>query len=134
VTEIITSTEHGIEEGERRAERDLGAIANEVEHLAASLAEHTTTIQGLREDREWITRRFEQIERDLIAIPRVPEELASTVSESLAHLTNRVERLETPLEEERTRAPQRERESDEDRSRESDERKEKSRSTLDHLF
>jgi DNA repair exonuclease SbcCD ATPase subunit len=132
MAEIIVGAEHGIEEGERRAERDLGAIANEVEHLAAQLVDHTTTIQGLREDREWITRRFEAIERDLEAIPKVPEELASTVSESLAHLTNRVERLETPIEEERTRAPHREESADE--SRESERRHDASPSILDHLF
>jgi uncharacterized coiled-coil protein SlyX len=133
MADVTLSTEQGLEEGERRTERDLGAIVNEVEHLAAQLVEHTTTIQGLREDREWITRRFEAIERDLQATPRVPEELASTVSESLAHLTNRIERLETPIEEERTRAP-RHREENEDRSRESDERKDESPSILDHLW
>jgi uncharacterized coiled-coil protein SlyX len=124
----------GLEEGERRAERDLGAIVNEIEHLTAQLAEHTTTIQGLREDKEWITRRFEAIERDLQAIPRVPEELATTVSDSLTHLTQRIERLETPIEEERTRPPHREREENEDRNRESDERRSENRSTLDRLF
>jgi chromosome segregation ATPase len=134
MSDVTLSTGDGLEDGERRAERDLGAIANEVEHLAASITEHATTIEGLREDRAWITSRFEAIERDLQALPKVPDELASTVSESLANLANRIERLETPIQEERTRAPHRERESDEDRSLESDERKEKNRSTLDRLF
>lgn len=94
-----------MEEGERRTERDLGAIANEVEHLAADVAEHTTTLQGLKEDREWITRRFEALERDLAAIPKVPEELTTTFSESIANLTHRLERLEAEDDEEEGTEP-----------------------------
>lgn len=130
--DIIATTDHGIEEGERRAERDLGAIANEVEHLAAQLVDHTTTIDGIKEDKVWMLQRFEAIERDLAAIPNVPNELATTFSESLAHLTQRIEALEaTAIDDEpETKAPKR----DEQRSDEDDRRQEKRPNILDRLF
>jgi chromosome segregation ATPase len=123
-----------LESGERQAERDLGAIVNEVEHLTAQLAEHTTTIEGFREDRSWINSRLEALERDLAALPKVPNELAT----SLLELTSRIERLESssiPESEEHTEAPEREehRESAEEPRAENGERK-KSRSLLDGLF
>jgi chromosome segregation ATPase len=127
---VIATGEHGLEEGERRAERDLGAIANEVEHLAAQLVDHTTTIDGIKEDKAWILQRFEAIERDLAAIPKLPEELTATFSESLANLTSRIERLEATATEPETRAPSRsDRTSDEE-----DRREEKRPNILDRLF
>jgi uncharacterized coiled-coil protein SlyX len=131
VPDVIATTDHGLEEGERRAERDLGAIANEVEHLAAQLVDHTTTIDGIKEDKTWILQRFEAIERDLAAIPNVPNELMTTFSESLANLTTRLERLEaTALDEPETKAPKR----DERRSDEDDRPAEKRPNILDRLF
>jgi uncharacterized coiled-coil protein SlyX len=132
MADVITT---GLEQGERQAERDLGAIVNEVEHLTAQLAEHTTSYEGLREDQTWIKQRLEALERDLAEIPRVPSELATTVTQSLSELTNRIERLEssaTEDEEEHTRAPRRERESDEDERR--DDKHEKRPSSLDRWF
>jgi uncharacterized coiled-coil protein SlyX len=131
VPDVIATTDHGLEEGERRAERDLGAIANEVEHLAAQLVDHTTTIDGIKEDKTWILQRFEAIERDLAAIPNVPNELMTTFSESLANLTTRLERLEaTALDEPETKPPKR----DERRSDEDDRPAEKRPNILDRLF
>jgi uncharacterized coiled-coil protein SlyX len=131
MAEIIATADHGIEDGERRAERDLGAIANEVEHLAAQLVEHTTTLEGFKEDKAWITQRFEAIERDLIAIPNVPAELTSTITQSLANLTSRLEHLESTALEPETKAPARR---DESRSDEEEHREEKRPSILDRLF
>lgn len=129
--DVIATTDHGLEEGERRAERDLGAIANEVEHLAAQLVDHTTTIDGIKEDKTWMIQRFEAIERDLAAIPNVPNELMTTFSESLANLTTRLERLEaTALDEPETKPPKR----DERRSDEDDRPAEKRPNILDRLF
>jgi uncharacterized coiled-coil protein SlyX len=131
VPDVIATTDHGLEEGERRAERDLGAIANEVEHLAAQLVDHTTTIDGIKEDKTWMIQRFEAIERDLAAIPNVPNELMTTFSESLANLTTRLERLEaTALDEPETKPPKR----DERRSDEDDRPAEKRPNILDRLF
>ena len=102
--DIITTGEHEVSTAERAAERDLGAVINEVEHLTAQLAEHTTTIEGLREDRQWITQRFEAMQRDLEAIPRVPGEL----TEAIANLVARIERIETSAtHEEETHPPER---------------------------
>jgi chromosome segregation ATPase len=132
VTDVIST---GLESGERQAERDLGAIVNEVEHLTAQLAEHTTTLDGLKEDRQWISSRIEALERDLTDIPRVPNELATTVMTSLSELTNRLERLESSSAEpepEHTRAP--ERHSDESEDHESEKRDESRPSILDRLF
>jgi uncharacterized protein YhaN len=128
---VIATGEHGIEEGERRAERDLGAIANEVEHLAAQLVDHTTTLDGIKEDKAWILQRFEAIERDLAAIPNVPAELTATFSESLANLTNRIERLEATATEPETKPPSRRSESTSD---EEEHREEKRPNILDRLF
>lgn len=127
---VVTSGEQHMEEGERRTERDLGAIANEVEHLAADVAEHTTTLQGLKEDREWITRRFEALERDLAAIPKVPEELTTTFSESIANLTHRLERLEAEEDDEEGTEPPHRRDENEDDHRDEPPR----RSILDSIF
>ena len=128
--DIIATTDHGIEEGERRAERDLGAIANEVEHLAAQLVDHATTLDGIKDDKTWILQRFEAIERDLAAIPNVPGELTTTLSESIANLTTRVERMEATALEPETKPPSKsDRTSDEDVRRE-----EKRRNILDDLF
>lgn len=132
MTDVIST---GLESGERQAERDLGAIVNEVEHLTAQLAEHTTTLDGLKEDRQWISSRIEALERDLTDIPRVPNELATTVMTSLSELTNRLERLESSSAEpepEHTRAP--ERHSDESEDHESEKRDESRPSILDRLF
>lgn len=112
--DVVTTTEHTAEEGVREAERDLGAVINEVEHLADDIAKHTTTIDGLKEDRTWITQRFEAIERDLVAIPRLPEELTSTLNESIANLTSRIDALEAGAHHEpETKPPHREERSDE---------------------
>jgi flagellar biosynthesis/type III secretory pathway chaperone len=126
-----------LESGERQAERDLGAILNEVAHLTERLTEHATSIEGLKEAKTWIVSHLEALERDLAALPREPGELAATLTQSLSELTSRIERLESSSteSEEHTEAPEREeRESDEGRSPESGERKEKSRSLLDNLF
>lgn len=133
--DVTTTTEHAIDEGERRAERDLGAIINEVEHLTAQLAEHTTTIEGLRSDKEWMIQRFEAIERDLLAIPKVPEELTRSVSDSIAQLSTRLERVEatTSHEEETLPPPRRESRNEGEDDHRDDERHER-RSLLDHLF
>lgn len=127
---VVTSGEQHMEEGERRTERDLGAIANEVEHLAADVAEHTTTLQGLKEDREWITRRFEALERDLAAIPKVPEELTTTFSESIANLTHRLERLEAEDDGEEGTEPPHRHDENEDEHRDDPPR----RNILDSIF
>jgi uncharacterized coiled-coil protein SlyX len=130
VPDIIATTDHGIEEGERRAERDLGAIVNEVEHLAAQLVDHTTTLDGMKDDKTWILQRLEAIERDLAASTNVPGELTATLSESIANLTNRIERLESTALEPETKPPSKsDRTSDEDVPRE-----EKRPNLLDRLF
>jgi uncharacterized coiled-coil protein SlyX len=126
--DIIATTDHALEEGERRAERDLGAIANEVEHLAAQLVEHTTTLEGFKEDKTWIVQRLEALERDLAAAPNVPAELTATFSESIANLTQRLERLETSEDDDHTEPPARRRSDEEER------REEKRPSILDRLF
>lgn len=134
---IVTGAEHGAEDSERRVERDLGAVANEVEHLAADVAEHTTTIAGLKDDRNWITQRFEAIERDLAEIPRAPSEIVSTFSESLANLTHRIERLEAIDDDEpETKPPDRHRdESTDDERRDEDRDRNHDRKTwLDSVF
>jgi chromosome segregation ATPase len=127
-----------LESGERQAERDLGAILNEVAHLTERLTEHATSIEGLKEAKTWIVSHLEALERDLAALPREPGELATTISQSLSELTSRIERLESssiPESEEHTEAPEREehRESAEEPRAENGERK-KSRSLLDGLF
>lgn len=148
MTEIIHSTTEGIGEGERRTERDLGTILNELEHLAADVAEHTTTLEGFKEDRRWMTERLEALRRDLEALPRVPEELTRTFSEAIAELTTRIERLETSSShEERTTKPpehhhdesedgtsEREDHSEESREDRRDHESRKGRSLLDRLF
>jgi|SRR5215472_9845441 len=132
---VVVGAEHGIEEGERAAERDLGAIENEVKHLAESIAEHATTIDGLREDRNWITTRFEALERDLAALPRVPEELTTELRETIAHLAERMERLESAtIDEEGTNPPRRGHDDSTERENENGERKHERRNLLDHLF
>lgn len=133
--EIIRSTEGGLEEGERRAERDLGAVIERVDQLIKDVADHATTIEGIKGDRQWITERLEAIERDLAAIPKIPEDLTSTLSSSIANLTERLERLEAATiddEDEHTRPPHRDehRDGDEDGRR----REEKRPTLLDRLF
>lgn len=132
--EVIT-TNDGLEEGERRAERDLGGVIERVEQLIKDVAEHTTTIEGMRENREWISQRLEAIERDLAAIPRVPEDIASTTSSAIANLGERLEQIEAALvddDEEETRPPRHERETqhDDDERHSSDKRP----TLLDRLF
>jgi len=135
--------ETGIEEGERTAERDLGKIENEVEHLVKELEQHATTIHGLEGDRDWIRERVEALTRDLEAIPKLPEETLATMRESLAHLAERIETLERevmePEEEEETKPPEphHEEENRDDReARDRDERhkRRENQSILDRLF
>ena len=136
MAEIIHTEE--ISEGERRAERDLGTITNELEHLATDVAEHATTIEGFREDRRWMTERLEALQRDLEAIPKLPEELTRTFSEAISDLTGRIERLESSSshEERTTKPPERHEESEEsdDEDGHREEEKRKDRSLLDRLF
>lgn len=91
---VVTTAEHGLEAGERETERDLGYALAQIENLISSVADHATTLDGLKGDKEWTTQRLEAIERDIATIPRVPEELASTTASSIADLTHRLERLE----------------------------------------
>ena len=132
MSDVITT---GVGDAERQAERDLGAVVNEVEHLSERLLEHTTTLDGLKQDKEWIAARIEALERDLEAIPKVPGELETTVMQSLSELTTRLERLENSLTEpdEHTEPPQRHRSEDES-AEDRRERSEKGRSLLDRLF
>jgi DNA repair exonuclease SbcCD ATPase subunit len=133
VADIITTGEEGLTEGERRAERDLGTLTNEIEHIASDVINHTTSIEGLQADRKWIAERIEAIARDLEALPKVPEELARTFSEAISDLTTRVERLEeSATHEEPMTEPPRRRE----REEENDERREEKQdqSLLDRLF
>ena len=138
MADIITTAEGGLEEGERRAERDLGAVIQRVEQLVADVAEHTTTIEGMRENREWISQRLEAIERDLAAIPRVPEDLATSTSSSIANLTERLERIEgamTDEDEDETKPPHHEHRRDEaGDEREHENGNGKRPSLLDRLF
>lgn len=140
MTEIIHSTAEGISEGERRAERDLGTITNELEHLAADVAEHATTIEGFRDDKRWMTERLEALQRDFEALPRVPEELTRTFSEAIAELTTRIERLETSSshDERTTKAPEHRHDEEEEEERSeadhSDHERKQGRSLLDRLF
>jgi hypothetical protein len=73
---------------------------------------------------------LEAIERDLAASTNVPGELTATLSESIANLTNRIERLESTALEPETKPPSKsDRTSDEDVPRE-----EKRPNLLDRLF
>ena len=132
--DIITTGDRDVDDATRRAERDLGSVITEVEHLTEQLADHTTTLDGLKEDKTWIVQRFEAIERDLIAIPRVPEDLATTFSETAANLASRLERLEamaTTDDDDHTDAPKRNRDRSDDRD---DRQEEKRPNILDRLF
>jgi uncharacterized coiled-coil protein SlyX len=128
--EIITTGDVG--DAERKAERDLGAIINEVDHLGERVVEHTTTLDGLKENWRWITEKIEQVERDAAAIPQVPGELIQSFSETVANLTTRLERLETgSAEHQETKPPERRSDGEENRE---EKPAEKDRSILDHLF
>lgn len=137
----IIHTPEGISEGERRAERDLGSITNELEHLAEDVAKHSTTIEGFREDKQWITERLEALQRDLEALPRVPEELTRTFSEAIADLTTRIERLENSSshDERTTKGPEHHHDQEEEEERSEDApsdhaESKKGQSLLDRLF
>ena len=111
----VATTERSLEERERPAERALGAIANEVKHLAAQVAEYAATIRELKDERRSIKQKFEAIERDLLA-RKVPKEVLSNFSSSIATLTQRLERLEaTAIDKEETKPPKPPKRHDEDR-------------------
>lgn len=135
---VVTTAEQQLTEGERQAERDLGTITNELEHLASDVAEHTTTIEGLRGDRQWITQRLEALERDLVAIPKVPEELAESLRTAIADLSTRLDRLEATTHSEEHTEPPHHRERDEERESDEEGRRDdethKGHNLLDRVF
>ncbi|HEY2476368.1 MAG TPA: hypothetical protein VGI19_16415 [Candidatus Cybelea sp.] len=83
------------------------------------------TLQQLKDERRSIKQRFEVIERDLSASPKVPREILSTFSDSIAKLTQRIERLEaTATAKAETKPPTRRDEDQEDgRQAKEDERR-----------
>lgn len=127
--------EGGASDAERAVERDLGAALNELDHLAETVAEHTTTLKGYEDDKRWITERFEALERDLATIPRVPGEITTEIASSIAELRNRIAALETePEREPETKPPPaHEREDGREGGRDR-EHTEKRRSILDRVF
>lgn len=129
MVDIITSGEHAVGEGERKTERDLGAIINEVEHLAEIVAEHTVTINGVKEDLTWTREHLEALKRDAEALPAIP----NTLAEAIADLSTRQDRLEArhPHEEE-TKAPERD-ESRDDRESEPDRSEPRRLSWIDRI-
>lgn len=135
MADVITTTEGGLEEGERRAERDLGAVIAQVEHLVKTIEEHTTTIEGLREDRNWITHRFEAIERTIAELPTtIPDELRTQLN-AIAELTSRIEHLEAATtHEEETKPPHRDENHRSEEGESHEHRHHERRSLLDHLF
>lgn len=105
---VIGATEQSLAERERRAERALGALANEVKRLATQLAEHSATVKALKDDQRGIRQKFDAIDRAVSAIPIVSKETVSTLSQSVAHVTQRLERLEAAaIGKEETKPPKR---------------------------